>query len=58
MEQKVEGYCLKCRTKKEIKNHKSVILKNGREAITGTCDCCGTKMFRIGKGSSMSPLPF
>ena len=58
MEQKIEGYCLKCRAKKEIKEPKSVTLKNGRKAISGTCDCCGTKIFRIGEGHPMSPLPF
>ena len=58
MEQKVEGYCLKCRAKKEMKEPKSVTMKHGRKAITGTCHSCGTKMFRIGKGSDMSALPF
>ena len=58
MEQKIEGYCLKCRAKKEMKDPKPVTMKNGREATAGTCHSCGTKMFRIGKGYPMSPLPF
>jgi len=44
------GYCVKCRTKREIKNPKSVTMKNGRPATTGTCPTCKTKMYRIGKG--------
>ncbi len=46
----MEGYCLKCRAKKEIKGAKKVTLKNGRPATQGTCPVCGTKIFRIGKG--------
>ncbi|KAG2472159.1 MAG: Isoleucyl-tRNA synthetase [Nitrosopumilales archaeon] len=45
----VTGYCVKCRTKREMKDPKSVTLKNGRPASKGTCPTCGTKMFRIGK---------
>jgi len=44
------GYCVKCRTKREIKNSKSMTMKNGRSAIKGTCPTCKTKMFRIVKG--------
>jgi len=44
------GYCVKCRTKREIKNPKPITMKNGRPATKGTCPTCGTKMFRIGKG--------
>jgi RNase P subunit RPR2 len=46
----MEGYCLKCRTKREMKNAASVTLKNGRPATQGTCPVCGTKITVIGKG--------
>jgi len=46
----MEGYCLKCRTKREIKGASSVTLKNGRPATQGTCPVCGTKITVIGKG--------
>ena len=46
----MQGYCVKCRTKKEIKNVKAITMKNGKPANQGTCPSCGTKMFRIGKG--------
>ena len=47
----MEGYCLKCRTKREIRNPVPVTFKNGRPATKGTCPVCGTKMTRIGKSS-------
>jgi Zn finger protein HypA/HybF involved in hydrogenase expression len=44
----VTGYCVKCKKKQEIKDAKSVKLKNGKPATKGVCPKCGTKMFRIG----------
>ena len=45
------GYCVKCKSKKEMKNEQQVTLKNGRQAVKGKCPACGTSMFRIlGKG--------
>jgi Domain of unknown function (DUF5679) len=35
-----------------MKDEKQVTMKNGRQAISGTCTVCGTKMFRIGGGGS------
>ena len=43
----MEGYCVKCKSKKEIKGAKEVTMKNGRKAMKGTCPSCGTGMFRI-----------
>ena len=43
------AYCVKCRTKREIKDPQEVSLKNGRPADKGTCPECGTNVFRIGK---------
>jgi hypothetical protein len=45
----VEAYCVKCRSKKEMKNSKAITMKNKRPATSGTCPTCGTKMFKIGK---------
>jgi len=44
----MQGYCVKCKKKREIKNPTSVTMKNGRKAVRGTCPVCGIKMFRIG----------
>ncbi|MDO8530654.1 MAG: DUF5679 domain-containing protein [Dehalococcoidia bacterium] len=46
----MQAYCFKCRAKVDIKNAKTVTLKNGRPATQGACPKCGTKVFRIGKG--------
>ncbi len=43
------GYCMKCKSKKEIKNPKAITMKNGRPASEGKCPTCGTRIFRIGK---------
>jgi hypothetical protein len=41
-----------------MKDEKQVTMKNGRQAISGTCSVCGTKMFKIGgNGSITKPLP-
>lgn len=45
----MQGYCMKCKSKKEMKNIKSITMKNGRPATQGVCPSCGTKMFKIGK---------
>lgn len=46
----MEGYCVKCKASREMKDPKQVTMKNGRPATEGTCPTCGTRMFRIGAG--------
>ena len=46
---KMQAYCVKCRTKREMRDAKAITMKNGRPATQGVCPVCGTKMFRIGK---------
>ena len=46
----MEGFCTKCKTKREMKDATQITMKNGRPATTGTCAVCGTKMFKIGAG--------
>ena len=43
----MEGYCVKCKSKREIENGAEVTMKNGRKAMKGKCPTCGTGMFRI-----------
>jgi hypothetical protein len=48
-----EGYCVRCKSKKEIADAFEETMKNGRKAIKGKCPTCGTVMFKIlGKGSA------
>jgi len=42
-----EGYCVKCKSKKEMKDTKEVTMKNKRSAMKGKCTDCGTSMFKI-----------
>lgn len=46
-----EGYCVKCREKREMENEEEVEMngKGGvkRRALKGKCPSCGTKMFKI-----------
>ncbi|MBI2580595.1 hypothetical protein HYV85_02190 [Candidatus Woesearchaeota archaeon] len=43
----VDGRCMKCKTNREMKDAKEVVMKNKMKAMKGTCPKCGTKMFRI-----------
>jgi Domain of unknown function (DUF5679) len=45
----MQAYCLKCRAKREMKNVRSITMKNGRPATQGECSVCGSKMYKIGK---------
>ena len=49
----MEAYCVKCRSKKGIKDAKAITMKNGKPATQGVCPSCGTKMFRIGKAQKL-----
>ena len=51
-----EGYCVKCKAKKEIVDAMEVTTKNGRKAIKGKCPTCGTVMYKIlGGKASVTP---
>ena len=45
----MHAYCVKCKTKREIKNASKVVLKNGRPATKGECPVCGCKMMTFTK---------
>jgi len=46
-----EGYCVKCKAKREMKDAGEVEMKGKggvkRRAMKGECPSCGTKMFKI-----------
>jgi uncharacterized Zn finger protein (UPF0148 family) len=42
-----EGYCVKCKAKKQIASAFEETMKNGRKAIKGRCPTCGIVMFKI-----------
>jgi len=43
----MEGYCVKCRTKRPMKDGVIEKTKNGRSIMKGLCSNCGTKMNRF-----------
>ena len=42
-----EGYCVKCKAKREMAKAEEVTMKNGRKAMKGSCPNCSTGMYRI-----------
>jgi hypothetical protein len=46
-----QAYCVKCKTKRDMKDAVQITMKNGRPATEGKCPECGTKMFKIGAAS-------
>jgi Zn finger protein HypA/HybF involved in hydrogenase expression len=50
-----EGYCVKCKAKKEIADAVEEVMKNGRKAIKGKCPACGSVMFKIIGGKAVVP---
>jgi uncharacterized Zn finger protein (UPF0148 family) len=52
-----EGYCVKCKAKKEISDGVEETMKNGRKAIKGKCPTCGTVMFKILGKAAATPNP-
>jgi pimeloyl-ACP methyl ester carboxylesterase len=45
----IMAYCVKCRQKREMLDAHEVTMKNGRQAVRGTCAVCGTPLNRIGR---------
>jgi hypothetical protein len=52
-----EGYCVKCKAKKEIAEAVEEVMKNGRKAIKGKCPTCGVVMFKILGGKAAVAPP-
>ena len=52
-----EGYCVKCKAKKDIADGVEEVMKNGRRAIKGKCPVCGTVMFKILGGKALVAVP-
>ena len=50
-----QGYCVKCKAKKDIIEAVEELMKNGRKAIKGKCPTCGAVMFKILGGKSVAP---
>jgi acyl-coenzyme A thioesterase PaaI-like protein len=42
-----EGYCVKCRVKRQVAKGEVKESENGRKMAQGTCPVCGTKVTRF-----------
>jgi hypothetical protein len=47
MDDKIIGYCVKCKEKREMGSVQKVEIKPGRPAAKGICGVCGTGMYKI-----------
>lgn len=45
----MEGYCVKCNTRRTMVDAQPTTTKTGRPAVSGTCGVCGTRIFRMGR---------
>jgi len=52
----MEGYCLKCKAKREIANPVATFLSNGRPTTSGTCSVCGSKIHKMGSSDAHAGL--
>jgi DNA topoisomerase-1 len=53
----LDAYCVKCRTKREVKDPQPVFTDNATPATRGTCPVCGTTLFRMGRTEAHAGMP-
>ncbi|MFC1721237.1 DUF5679 domain-containing protein [Patescibacteria group bacterium] len=46
-DEKLIGYCMKCKEKREMTEVEKTEIKPGRPAAKGKCSTCGTGMYKI-----------
>ncbi len=52
----MEAYCMKCKTKREIKDPVAAFNAKASAVTTGICPVCGTKLYRMGKTEAHAGL--
>jgi len=56
----MEAYCMKCKTKREMKDPVASFNANASPVTIGSCSVCGTKLYRMGRTEAhegMTPPP-
>ena len=53
----MKAYCVKCREKREIKDPVAAYNAAGAPVTKGTCEVCGTKVYRMGRTEAHEGLP-
>jgi len=52
----MEAYCMKCKTKREIKDPVAAFNAKGSPVTMGVCPVCGTRLFRMGRTAAHDGL--
>ena len=45
----MEGYCVRCNTRRTMADAQPTTTKTGRPAVSGTCGVCNTRIFKMGR---------
>ena len=53
----LKAYCVKCRTKRDMRLVEPVFTKTGTPGTRGQCGECGTKLFRMGATAAHDGMP-
>ena len=53
----LQAYCVKCRTKRDIRSAEATFTKTGTPGTRGQCSDCGTKLFRMGATAAHEGIP-
>ncbi|MBN2469918.1 MAG: type I DNA topoisomerase [Anaerolineae bacterium] len=56
-EEVLQAYCVKCKTKRPLTNAEAVYTKTGTPGTRGTCEVCGTTLFRMGSTPAHDDVP-
>lgn len=51
----VMAYCVKEKASKPMKDAQLITLKNGKQALQGVCESCGTKMTKFVSSKKSAP---
>src|SRR5215212_3456960 len=52
----MEAYCMKCKTKREMKDPVAMFNAKGSPVTVGACTVCGTKLYRMGRTEAHAGL--
>ena len=53
----MQAYCMKCKKRQDMAAPKLITMANGRNAMTGTCSACGSKVVAIVGAPPSRPAP-
>ena len=52
-----QAYCFKCKTKRDMRDPQAIYNRAGAPATRGTCEECGTSMYRMGATAAHEGIP-